>query len=80
MAENSPYMEAMKEKDVEVLFCYEQYDDLTMLQLGQFEKKSLKSIENAVQVKRPLSALRTGRSLLRVAILRLGEKQGQVGQ
>jgi len=49
MAENSPYMEAMKEKDVEVLFCYEQYDDLTMLQLGQFDKKSLKSIENAVQ-------------------------------
>jgi len=49
MAENSPYMEAMKEKDVEVLFCYEQYDDLTMLQLGQFDKKNLKSIENAVQ-------------------------------
>ena len=43
-------MEAMKEKDVEVLFCYEQYDDLTMLQLDQFDKKSLKSIENAVQV------------------------------
>ena len=50
MAEDSPYMEAMKEKDVEVLFCYEQYDDLTMLQLGQFDKKNLKSIENAVQV------------------------------
>jgi len=49
MAENSPYLEAIKEKEAEVLFCYEQYDDLTMLQLGEFEKKSLKSLENAVQ-------------------------------
>ena len=51
MAENSPYLEAIKEKEAEVLFCYEQYDDLTMLQLGEFEKKSLKSLENAVQVR-----------------------------
>lgn len=49
MAENSPYLEALKQKSVEVLFCYEQYDDLTMLQLGQFDKKTMKSIENAVQ-------------------------------
>lgn len=49
MAESSPYMEAIKDKDVDVLFCYEQYDDLTMLQLGQYDRKKLKSVENAVQ-------------------------------
>lgn len=46
IAESSPYFEAMKEKDVEVLFCYEPYDELVLMNLGQFQKKNLKSIEN----------------------------------
>ena len=46
LAETSPYMEAMKEKDIEVLFLYEPYDELVLMNLGQFDKKDLKSIEN----------------------------------
>jgi TNF receptor-associated protein 1 len=31
LAENSPYFEALKTKDVEILFCYESYDELVSL-------------------------------------------------
>ncbi|KAK3592383.1 hypothetical protein CHS0354_026079 [Potamilus streckersoni] len=46
LAENSPYLEALKKKEVEVLFLYEPYDELVLMNLGQFDKKFLKSIEN----------------------------------
>ena len=46
MAESSPYMEAMKRKGAEVLFCFEPYDELVLMNLGQFDKKNFKSIEN----------------------------------
>ena len=46
LAESSPYMEAMKKKDVEVLFCYEPYDELVLMNLAQFDKKNFKSIES----------------------------------
>ena len=39
-------MEAMKKKDVEVLFCYEPYDELVLMNLAQFDKKNFKSIES----------------------------------
>ena len=39
-------MEAMAKKDVEVLYCYEPYDELVLMNLAQFDKKNLKSIEN----------------------------------
>ena len=39
-------MEAIAARDVEVLFCYEPYDELVLMNLGQFDKKSLKSVEN----------------------------------
>jgi TNF receptor-associated protein 1 len=32
-----------------VLFLYEPYDELVLMQLGQFDRKYLKSIENEVQ-------------------------------
>ncbi|XP_035680960.1 heat shock protein 75 kDa, mitochondrial-like [Branchiostoma floridae] len=48
LAETSPYFEALKKKDIEVLFCYEQYDELVLLQLRQFQRLNLKSIENEV--------------------------------
>lgn len=41
-------MEAMKAKNIEVLFCYEPYDELVLMNLGQFENKYLKSIENEI--------------------------------
>lgn len=49
LAETSPYFEALQKKDIEVLFCYEPYDELVLMQLGQFDKKYLKSIENEIQ-------------------------------
>ena len=39
-------MEAMKKKGIEVLFCYEPYDELVLMNLGQFDKMTFKSIEN----------------------------------
>ncbi|CAG5131563.1 unnamed protein product, partial [Candidula unifasciata] len=46
LAETSPYFEALKEKDIEVLFLYEPYDELVLMNLGQFDRKNLKSVES----------------------------------
>ncbi|XP_061567072.1 heat shock protein 75 kDa, mitochondrial [Cololabis saira] len=50
LAEHSPYYEAMKKKDMEVLFCYEQFDELTLLHLREFDKKKLISVETDIVV------------------------------
>ncbi|XP_064636279.1 heat shock protein 75 kDa, mitochondrial-like [Lineus longissimus] len=49
LAETSPYYEAMRKKDVEVLYCYESYDELVLMNLNQFDRKNLKSVESVVQ-------------------------------
>lgn len=41
-------MEALQKEDKEVLFLYEPYDELVLMNLGQFYKKNLKSIENEI--------------------------------
>lgn len=46
LAETSPYFEALMKKDIEVLFLYESYDELVLMNLGQFDRKNLKSVEN----------------------------------
>ena len=46
LAETSPYLEALRKRDIEVLFLYEGYDELVLMNLGQFDRKNLKSIEN----------------------------------
>merc|ERR1712012_139876 len=46
LAESSPYMEVVRKRNLEVLFCYEPYDELVLMNLNQFDKKNLKSIEN----------------------------------
>lgn len=48
LAERSPYLEALQKEDKEVLFLYEPYDELVLMNLGQFYKKNLKSIENEI--------------------------------
>ncbi|XP_044513958.1 heat shock protein 75 kDa, mitochondrial [Gracilinanus agilis] len=50
LAEHSPYYEAMKQKNMEVLFCYEQFDELTLLHLREFDKKKLISVETDIVV------------------------------
>ncbi|XP_053551154.1 heat shock protein 75 kDa, mitochondrial [Bombina bombina] len=50
LAEHSPYYEAMKKKQTEVLFCYEQFDELTLLHLREFDRKKLISVETDIVV------------------------------
>lgn len=45
LAETSPYFEVLKKRNVEVLFCYEPYDEVTMLQLRQFDMKNITCAE-----------------------------------
>ncbi|KAG8179151.1 hypothetical protein JTE90_015340 [Oedothorax gibbosus] len=49
LAEMSPYYEAVKQKDVEVLFCYEPYDELVLFQLRQFDFKNIISVEKEMR-------------------------------
>ncbi|KAL7063762.1 hypothetical protein AAHC03_0971 [Spirometra sp. Aus1] len=50
LAEASPYFEAIRKKspDTEVIFLYEPYDELVLMNLGQYDKKNLSSIEKAL--------------------------------
>ncbi|XP_045763811.1 heat shock protein 75 kDa, mitochondrial [Maniola jurtina] len=49
LAQSSPYYESLKKRDVEVLFCYEMYDELVLLELKEFGGRSLVSVENDMQ-------------------------------
>lgn len=49
LAERSPYFEALKEKNVEVLFCFQPYDEMVILQLRQFDRKPLTSVEKEMR-------------------------------
>jgi len=49
LAENSPYFEALKKAGTEVLFCYEPYDELVLMQLQQFDKKTVTSVEKEMR-------------------------------
>ena len=46
-------MEAMSRSDIEVLFCFEPYDELVLLNLAQFDRKNLKSVENELDAPTP---------------------------
>lgn len=39
----------MRDKNFEVLFCYQTYDEMVMLQLRQFDRKSLTSVEKEMR-------------------------------
>ncbi|XP_053599602.1 heat shock protein 75 kDa, mitochondrial [Plodia interpunctella] len=49
LAQTSPYFESLKKRDLEVLFCYEMYDELVLLELKEFGGKALVSVENDMQ-------------------------------
>lgn len=49
LAETSPYLEALKKKNVEVLFCYESYDEQVLLQLRSFKNKTIESAEKQLR-------------------------------
>jgi len=45
LAEASPYYEALKKRGVDVLFCYENYDEVVLMQLQEINGKKLVSAE-----------------------------------
>jgi len=45
VAEASPYYEAFKRAGVEVIFCYQEHDEIVLGNLGKYKDKQLKSIE-----------------------------------
>ena len=49
LADASPYLEAMREKNKEVLYCFQPYDEAVLLQLGQFCMKTLVSVEKEMR-------------------------------
>ncbi|KAG6453791.1 hypothetical protein O3G_MSEX008338 [Manduca sexta] len=49
LAESSPYYESLKKRNLEVLFCYDMYDELVLLELKEFGGRSLVSVENDMQ-------------------------------
>ncbi|CAH3127384.1 unnamed protein product [Porites lobata] len=52
VAETSPYYEALKKDDVEVLFTYNEQDDVTLHYLKTFDKKNIMAAENYFSVDR----------------------------
>lgn len=49
LAEQSPYYESLKKRNVEVLFCYEPYDELVLMHLRQYKTNLLTSAEKEMR-------------------------------
>jgi len=49
LAEASPYYESLRKAGTEVLFCYEPYDELVLMQLQQFDRKTVSSAEKEMR-------------------------------
>ncbi|XP_071862072.1 TNF receptor associated protein 1 isoform X1 [Bombus fervidus] len=49
LAEQSPYYESLKKQNIEVLFCYDAYDDVIFLHLKQFKSYNLTSVEEELR-------------------------------
>ncbi|EDW33274.1 GL20271 [Drosophila persimilis] len=49
LAESSPYYESLKKRNELVLFCYEPYDELVLMQLGKYKQKNLVSVEKEMR-------------------------------
>ena len=49
LCENSPYYEAIRQKGYEVMFVYESHDEVLLMQLAEFDKKKLKSVESELE-------------------------------
>ncbi|XP_029669655.1 heat shock protein 75 kDa, mitochondrial isoform X2 [Formica exsecta] len=49
LAEQSPYYESLKRRNIEVLFCYEPYDELVLMHLKQYKSNFLTSVEKEMR-------------------------------
>ena len=45
IAENSPYMEALLQKGIEVLYCYEPFDDVVFNNVRKYKGRQFVSVE-----------------------------------
>lgn len=50
LAESSPYFEGLKSKNIEVLFCYDPYDELALMQLQTYLGKNIVSVEKEMRL------------------------------
>ncbi|VVC29339.1 Heat shock protein Hsp90, N-terminal,Ribosomal protein S5 domain 2-type fold,Heat shock protein Hsp90 [Cinara cedri] len=48
LAESSPYIEALKKKNFEVIYCYEQHDEIILYQLKTFKTVKLTLVEKEI--------------------------------
>ncbi|XP_020285876.1 heat shock protein 75 kDa, mitochondrial isoform X2 [Pseudomyrmex gracilis] len=57
LAEQSPYYEYLKKRNIEVLFCYEPYDELVLMHLRQYKSNFLTSVEKDMRDDREANKL-----------------------
>ncbi|KAI8440098.1 hypothetical protein MSG28_001517 [Choristoneura fumiferana] len=50
LAETSPYFESLKKRDLEVLFCYDTYDELVLLELKEFGGRQLFRVMSTLDI------------------------------
>lgn len=48
LAESSPYIEALKKKNVEVIYCYEPHDEIILYQVKTFKNVKLTLVEKEI--------------------------------
>lgn len=64
LAEQSPYFESFKKRNLEVLFCYEPYDELVLMHLRRFKSYDIISVEKEMhQNTEPSESDKTGEKL-----------------
>ena len=73
LCENSPYYEAIRQKGYEVLFVYESHDEVLLMQLAEFDKRKLKSVESELETdtKKDDVILEGGRGDLSLSIVHI---------
>jgi len=67
LAENSPYFEAIKAKNHEVLFCYDTYGEFTLMQLQTFLDKNITSVEKEMRLDTSVDLSNLGPDSLQVS-------------
>lgn len=56
LAESSPYIEALKKKNIEVIYCYEQHDEIILYQVKTFKNVKLTLVEKEINAVNSLSS------------------------
>ncbi|EEB12982.1 heat shock protein 75 kDa, putative [Pediculus humanus corporis] len=65
LAESSPYFESLKKQNIDVLFCYEPYDELVFMHLREFGKCRLVSLEKEMRDDKSSDATDLGSDIIK---------------